>query len=58
MSKTLKIDGAVERLSFFALIFICLTHIATCLWVIIAKMQSESDGNWITYYEMDKVTDV
>lgn len=52
MSKTFGISGAVERLSFFVLIFICVTHITTCLWIITAKMQSEDNGNWIKYYDM------
>lgn len=52
VSKTLGVSGAVERLSFFVLIFICLTHITTCLWIIIAKMQDENTGNWIEYYKM------
>lgn len=45
MDEYLKIRAAIQRLFFFLLIFILASHIASCLWLIIAT-QASTDGNY------------
>lgn len=50
MDEYLKIRAAVQRLFFFLLIFVLASHIATCLWLIIATQvstDSNYSGTWI-----------
>lgn len=45
-TKFFKISGALERLTFFSLIFILLIHNCTCLWYMIGDIESSPDS-WI-----------
>lgn len=44
LTEVLKLSIAIERLVFFAFMYIMLVHIVSCLWVIIAQF-GESDSN-------------
>lgn len=47
----LKIGIGFERLLFFFLIFMILTHIGACLWLIIASLYDETyTGTWMESY--------
>ena len=46
----LKVSAGFERLLFFFLIFFILCHIATCLWIIIPQLHTDTDnfeGTWM-----------
>jgi hypothetical protein len=48
INEFLKVGLSFERLFFFMLVFIILSHISTCLWVLVAQFQSEDfDGTWV-----------
>lgn len=53
INEFLKISLGFERLFFFILIFFILTHICTCLWLIIASLYHAEgiyDGTWLENY--------
>ena len=41
----LKITSGLDRLFFFTLIFMLLTHIATCLWIVVAAMNAKGNSS-------------
>ena len=47
----LKITSGLDRLFFFTLIFMLLTHIATCLWIVVAAMNSQGQSHEINRME-------
>jgi len=47
LNEVLKLSVSFERLSFFALLFIILTHITACFWVILATLQDNAYETWI-----------
>ena len=53
MHRYLKIQNpGVQRLAFFALIFLIGAHIATCFWLIQAGVVSPTDtGTWLAAYK-------
>ena len=52
----LKIGLGFERLFFFLMIFLILTHLATCMWIIIAAIVNDEDfdGTWMKAYYDEK----
>ena len=48
----LKINAALERLSFSCFIFMMLVHIISCFWVIIANFEESNDDNLILRNKM------
>jgi hypothetical protein len=50
----LKIGLGFERLFFFAIIFMLLGHILTCIWVITAQLQDDNANSWINDFNDDK----
>jgi hypothetical protein len=54
----LKITSGLDRLLFFVFIFVILTHIATCLWIVVASMNKVDnpgshnlfEGTWLEPY--------
>ena len=48
LTEVLKLSIAIERLTFFAFMYLILVHITSCLWVIIAQFE-DSDPNNLLY---------
>ena len=58
----MKITSGLDRLVFFVLIFMLLTHIATCLWIVVASMNQSAEvqpdgnifvGTWLEPYYIE-----
>jgi Trk-type K+ transport system membrane component len=50
----LKIGFGMERLLFFLIVFMLLSHLASCLWLIIASLYNRDgsfDGTWLSNYK-------
>ena len=61
MDRFIGVSAGIQRLMFYFLIFIILSHIATCLWIIIANIvgNKEKDGTWLKkYYKQYKDDDL
>ena len=43
-----KIGVGFERLFFFVFLFLILSHIVSCLWVITAKLSESLDDTWLS----------
>lgn len=46
LNEVLKLSVALERLVFFAFLFVILVHITACFWIILATFE-DSDDNFI-----------
>ena len=46
-NEALKIGSAKDRLSFFVLIFLLLSHVVSCLWVLSATFFDSKEGTWL-----------
>ena len=47
VNETMKIGVGFERLFFFVMMFIMMSHIVSCLWVLAATIYDSTDGTWI-----------
>ena len=47
VNETLKVGVGFERLFFFIMMFIMMSHIVSCLWVLAATIYDSSEGTWI-----------
>ena len=50
LNEVLKIGVGFERLLFFFLLFLILSHIVACFWVFSARMDGVSPDTWIVRY--------
>ncbi len=50
LNEAFKLSAGVERLVFFAFLFLLLSHISGCLWVLIAKIHSQEYESWPMRY--------
>ena len=52
MSKFLHLSLGLERIIFFLLVFIMLTHISACLWLIVPRFYNDDPkdltGTWLS----------
>jgi hypothetical protein len=60
MNSVMQIGIGLERIMFFGLMFIVLSHITACLWIIIATIMSDTEDDvtttWIDAYGIDDKT--
>ena len=59
INEMLRLSLGVERMIYFALIFILLCHITTCMWFLTAKLGDLSPQTWVTkhgYQDEDNFT--
>lgn len=47
LNEILKLSEGFERLGFYVLLFILLTHISSCIWVIIANLEDLTPQTWL-----------
>ena len=48
-----RFEGGFERLFFFILLFLTLTHINACMWVFMARFDEDRTDDWISQKEWD-----
>jgi hypothetical protein len=51
LNEALRLSVGVERLIYFAYIFSLLSHITSCLWYLLAKLEGLNPTCWIYRYE-------
>jgi hypothetical protein len=54
INEFLKIGFGMERLLFFLIVFLILSHLAACLWIIIASLYNPDgsfDGTWLAKFK-------
>jgi potassium voltage-gated channel Eag-related subfamily H protein 6/hyperpolarization activated cyclic nucleotide-gated potassium channel 2 len=52
ISKIFSLQGGIDRILFFVMLFLTLTHINACLWVYIAKFDPDNPNTWINMIGM------
>jgi len=55
-NEVLKISIGLERLFFFMLIFMVLTHVVSCIWIITANFSDYSPDTWVVRYGYENLS--
>ena len=50
LNDVLKISASLERLIFFAFVFILICHINACLWYLLARIDGIHPDSWVVRY--------
>jgi hypothetical protein len=47
LNEVFKISAGFERLAFYVLLFVICCHVASCFWVIVANLNSNTIDTWL-----------
>ncbi len=56
LQEVLKLSIAIERLTFFAFMYMILVHITSCLWVIIAQFEDQDPVNFLAKNKLNDLS--
>lgn len=56
LQEVLKLSIAIERLTFFAFMYMILVHITSCLWVIIAQFEDQDPDNLLMHNNLSDLS--